>query len=229
MSGTLFISKSALCANFQYLQSLCDVPIAPVVKADAYGLTTEIVAPIFEQCGAKLFFTANLEEALKLKRQTLHNPQIAVFAGIEKGQEQEFHHQKIIPVLNNLFQIELYQKYAHAQNTRLPIFIHIDTGMKRLGLCAQETETLIGNPNLLTGLDVQAILSHFVSSDNPDSPLNQIQQAKIQNLKQFFDAPLLPPIQAQFFSASPIILTVANLVPRFTAFIAINSRNCKMS
>ena len=186
MSGTLFISKSALSANFQYLQSLCDVPIAPVVKADAYGLTTEIVAPIFEQCGAKLFFTANLEEALKLKRQTQHHPQIAVFAGVETGQEQEFHHQQIIPVLNNLVQIELYQKYAHAQNIRLPIFIHIDTGMNRLGLCVQETEILINNPDLLAGLDVQAILSHFVSSDNADSPLNQIQQTKIQNLKQFF-------------------------------------------
>ncbi len=172
-----------------------------MLKADAYGLSTELIAPIFQDCGANLFFTANLEEALAIRHlPEINQIPIAVFSGVSRDEEAEYQRHNIIPVLNSLWEIAHYRKYAQKQ--ALPAFLHLDTGMNRLGLRITEIETLIADHSLLTGLKIQGILSHFVSSDLPESGYNAQQLQKIQALKPHFPYPFIVANSAGIFLGS---------------------------
>ena len=79
----LEIDLDAIAGNFRKLAERVGphVRIAAVVKADAYGLGMEKVAPALARAGAKTFFVATLDEALAL-RELLPRAQIAVLVGV---------------------------------------------------------------------------------------------------------------------------------------------------
>jgi len=58
----LDIDLASLLANYRTLQAIAPASeIAPVVKADAYGLGMARIAPWLAKHGAKTFFVARLE------------------------------------------------------------------------------------------------------------------------------------------------------------------------
>jgi len=75
----LEIDLDAVAENFKKLAERVgpNVRVAAVVKADAYGLGVEKVAPALARAGAKTFFVATLDEGLAL-REILPRAQIAV-------------------------------------------------------------------------------------------------------------------------------------------------------
>ena len=67
-----------------------------------------------------------------------------------------------------------------APRTRaLPAMIHVDTGMARLGLGADEHRPRSPrDPALLAGFELRAIISHLACADEPTHPLNARQLAR---------------------------------------------------
>ena len=57
----------------------------------------------------------------------------------------------------------------------LPAFLHIDTGMNRLGLPPDEQSRLAADPGLLDGIDLRGILSHLACADDAGSPMTAAQ------------------------------------------------------
>ena len=59
----LTIDLDAIQANYRLLlERLKEVPSAAVVKADAYGLGMDRVAPALAHAGCRVFFVAHIEE-----------------------------------------------------------------------------------------------------------------------------------------------------------------------
>src|SRR6185437_9256819 len=133
--------------------------VAAVVKADAYGLGMEKVAPALARAGAKTFFVATLDEGLAL-RELLPRAQIAVLNGLVMGAPADFAKAALTPVLNDLGQVAVWQDYA-AKRGGAPAMLHLDTGMARLGLPPKETQQLIAEPNRIEGFALALILSHL--------------------------------------------------------------------
>src|SRR6185503_12900153 len=108
----LEIDLDAIGGNFRKLAERVGphVRIAAVVKADAYGLGMEKVAPALARAGAKTFFVATLDEALAL-RELLPRAQIAVLNGLVMGAPADFAKAALVPVLNDLGQIAAWQGY----------------------------------------------------------------------------------------------------------------------
>ena len=79
--------------------------------------------------------------------------------------------------------------------------LHLDTGMSRLGLPQGELDRLAQDPTLLEGLSLTYIMSHMVSSEIADDPLNEQQ-------RQIFAQALtrLPPAAASLANSSAIFL-----------------------
>jgi alanine racemase len=146
---------------------------AAVVKADAYGLGAAHVAPALARAGCALFFVATLDEGLALRR-ALPEAEIAVLNGLVPAPPGAFAHARLTPVLNDLGQIERWRRFARGKT--LPAMLHLDTGMSRLGLGADELERLAAEPKRLEGVTLSAILSHLACSDEPDHPLNETQR-----------------------------------------------------
>lgn len=166
-SAILTIDLSAIAANYKTLADLSlPAETAAVVKADAYGLGIEPVAKTLEAAGAKTFFVATLDEAIELRRHT----KAAIFTlnGFFQGAESEYQENGIAPVLNSINEISRYQYH-------LPPIWHIDTGMNRLGLNSEEIVQAFTAAHVRPAF----IMSHLVSSEDANSPLNQ------QQLKKF--------------------------------------------
>jgi alanine racemase len=200
-AGTLIVDLDAIAANWRVLaRHAGGARCAAVVKADGYGLGALEVSRRLRAEGCDWFFTAHLEEAIALKPAV---PEATVVAlnGLLAGNEAATIEHRIVPTLNDLGQIALWQQAARARNQRLPAIVHIDTGMNRLGLQREEVDRLAGDPDLLQGIDVVLWMSHFACADLKDHPLSGEQQIHFAQALQ-----RLPRAPASLANSSGIFL-----------------------
>lgn len=171
----LTVDLDAIAANYRLLsERLSPVPCAAVVKAGGYGLGLGPVARRLFQEGANDFFVATLDEGVAL-REILPQAEVHVLNGLLPGTEEIFNRHNLVPVLNDLGQIERWRRAAAERP--LSAAIHLDTGMNRLGLGPDEQQRLAAAPDLLDGIHVRLWLSHFACADTPSHPLNAAQIA----------------------------------------------------
>jgi alanine racemase len=176
-AGTVLeIDLAAIAANWQRLQAALAPPAqaAAVVKADAYGLGMAEVAPALAAAGCRLFFVATLDEGIALRR-LLPKAEIAVFNGLLPDTGGEFRQARLVPVLNDLGQVAQWR--GEATTRPLPAMLHVDTGMARLGLAADELARLAAAPELLDGVTLATVLSHLACADEAEHPMNPAQLA----------------------------------------------------
>src|SRR5579863_105494 len=176
--GVLEIDLGAVAENWRRLQARvgAGVMCAAVVKADAYGLGMAQVAPALARAGCAMMFVASLDEGLALRR-LLPDVEIAVLNGLLPGTAGEMRAARLIPVLNDLGQIEAWRAAtAGGGGGGDPAMIHLDTGMSRLGLSPAETRRLGAEPERLRGVAVRAVLSHLACADDRAHPLNEKQR-----------------------------------------------------
>ncbi len=179
--AVLEIDLDALAGNWRRLAAEvgAGVDCAAVVKADAYGVGMAQAAPALWAAGCRLFFVATLEEGLAL-RPLLPAAEIAVLNGLPPlpGLSAELRGARLMPVLNDLGEIARWREAL--QGAPDPAMIHLDTGMARLGLPPAETQRLVAEPALVSGLRVRAVLSHLACADERDHPLNERQRTDFE-------------------------------------------------
>lgn len=169
-SGDLTIDLGALRENFRIIDSMsspsCQTGCA--VKADAYGLGVARVAPALVEAGAKSFFVATLAEGVFLREVLGAGYTIYVLNGFWARQAKEYRAHHLIPVLNSLPDIKAAQGFAREIGEKFSCALHFDTGMNRLGLRADEAAYLWADDDLMRGLQIVLVMSHFSSSDEQD-------------------------------------------------------------
>lgn len=179
--GILTIDLAALRANYKLISNaISPTRAASVVKADAYGLGADKVAPQFYAAGCRDFFVAHLGEALSLQPHIGQDAIIYVLNGLQPQTEALCADNHIVPVLNSLEQVRNWAVLGKAQNRSLPALLQLDTGMSRLGLSESELRDLLADLTLLEGIDVKFIISHLASADNMQSPQNHAQLERMQ-------------------------------------------------
>ena len=176
--SVLEVSLPALIANWRKLCGLHpDGAVAGVVKADAYGLGAAYVAPALYEAGCRHFFTAQYDEAMAI-RALVPGAMVAVLNGTTPGTEADYLAHDVTPVLGALAAIDRWAARARGLGRTLPVILHVDTGMHRLGLPPAELSVLADDPGRLDGLDVLYIMTHLVSAELPDDPHNTLQLAR---------------------------------------------------
>jgi len=186
-TGNLTIDLSALADNYR---SFCakvgsKCAVAGVIKANAYGLGAIKVYDTLKALKCPQFFVATLDEALEIKAHD-ENANIAVLGGLFHGAENTYTSHNITPILNSPDDIKRWSDMARAQNTKLPAFIHFDTGMNRLGLSADEAQALINDQSVLEAINVQAIMSHFACADEHEEPMTAKQATLFAGIAAHF-------------------------------------------
>jgi len=161
------IHLDAVVANYRTIcRQAAGVQVAAVVKADGYGLGAVPVSEALWAAGCRRFFVARVEEGLAL-RQALADAEIAVFDGALAGTGQELIDGELTPILNSLGQIEHWCSLSAEHDVSLAAGLHIDTGMRRLGLDNRELDILLRDVTVLEGLDVRHVMSHLACADVP--------------------------------------------------------------
>ncbi len=163
----LTVSLPAVQENYLILtqrMSQHQAYVAAVVKADAYGLGVARIAPALWHVGARVFFVATVAEALAL-RKILPDAALYVLSGLHRADLPLYAPYRLIPVLNQLTEIELWLDQAAVRNQRLPAAIHIDTGMGRLGLDAQALKSLKQKADQLKAFSPLLYMSHLANAE----------------------------------------------------------------
>ncbi len=190
----LCIDISAVRHNYRTINKLLEpqTTCGVVIKANAYGVGMEACAEAFYAEGCRLFFVASLDEALELKSilQNQNDINIAVFHGLgglsDGASLDAFAKLGLIPVLNSLHEIELWQAVASKNNTQYSAMLHIDTGMERLGLTNQEFQTFLNNQDKFTNINWYSVMSHLACADDPENPMTERQYQDFLNIKASF-------------------------------------------
>lgn len=176
--AVLTVDLAAIAENYRRLRArVAPDECAAVVKADAYGLGLDPVAPTLWRAGARTFFVAQLTEAIAL-RGLLPTARIGVLGGLMPGCEGDYLAHDLVPTLNHLGELERWRAAARQTGRRLPAYLHIDTGMTRLGLDRPELDRLATEWTLLDGVEILAWMSHLACADMPEHPQNGRQQQR---------------------------------------------------
>ena len=191
-----------------------------MAKADAYGLGAAAVVPRLVAEGCRHVFVAHLSEAVALRPLVDDSVMLAVLNGVTPGSEAVFVRERIVPVLNDPGQLARWRAAARSAGRRLPAILHIDTGMNRLGLSAGEVERVAEDPGALAGIDLLYVMTHLVSAEIAECPLNAAQVARFAAARA-----RLPPAKASVANSSGIFLgplTASDLARPGAALYGIN-------
>lgn len=186
-TGHLTIDLSALGRNYAKLSSIvAPARAAAVVKADAYGLGADHVAPALYERGCRHFFVAQFSEAAKLRPLLAHDAQIFVLNGLQPGDEMACADDGIVPVLNSLRQWQRWSAIAKHLKRTLPAVLQFDTGMSRLGVPPEECRALAAELSTQSNVKILFIMSHLASADEADSDQNDAQLTEMNRIADQF-------------------------------------------
>jgi len=198
----LTIDLDAIRANYRLLRDrLGKSTCAGVVKADAYGLGADRVAPALAAEGCRDFFVAHLDEGIALRPHVADDAAIYILHGLMPGVEATAEAYRLTPVLNSLGQVDAWTGLARSVGRRLPAVLQVDTGMSRLGLSPAELATVAGDRSRLDGIDLRYVMSHLACAEQQNHRLNGDQFARFRAARA-----MLPPAPASFANSSGMFL-----------------------
>ena len=116
----LTVDLGAIRDNYRLLAGKTEGACAAVMKADAYGLGMEQVAPALALEGCKTFFTAHLEEGIRLRQLVPEDCAIYVLHGPPPGTAKDCFQYDLRPVLNDPGQIQEWHALARTLDRELP-------------------------------------------------------------------------------------------------------------
>jgi alanine racemase len=183
--GTLTIDLAAIEANWRTLKrELLTVECAAVVKANAYGLGLEPVTATLAKAGCKTFFVADIAEARSV-RSRAGEADIYVLDGFVPDWGDAFIEINARPVINSTTELAEWDAFVSAHSWRGGAALHIDTGMRRLGIAPDEAAALA--PRAQTeNHGITLIMSHLACADTPDHPLNAAQIKLFRELHMLY-------------------------------------------
>jgi alanine racemase len=190
-SGVLTVDLAALADNWRALARRAGAAACgAVVKADAYGLGVEAVAPTLHAAGCRHFFVAQLSEGTRVRAALAPRPQASIYVlnGLQAGADPEADYcaHGLSPVIGSEEELARWAVFAEGHITPPPCAIHLDTGMNRLGFSSLAAiERAIGGHDR-EALGVDLLMSHFISSEERDNPLNAIQIARFDEARAAF-------------------------------------------
>jgi len=153
------VDLGALLRNGAALATRANVPLLPMVKADAYGLGAERVARKLERLDPWGFGVATVAEAEELRALAITRP-IVIFTPILPGDFDAAIRANLTPSLSDVAAI------ARWTETGRPWQLAIDTGMSRAGIRWDEVDCLA---DVLTANPPQGVFTHFHSAEKDDA------------------------------------------------------------
>ncbi|TYO63137.1 alanine racemase [Bradyrhizobium hipponense] len=183
--GVLTVDLDAIIANWRKLEKTA-VPAecSAVIKANAYGCGTEQVARALDKAGCKTFFVATIEEA-RTARAAAPEAAIYVLGGYFQNTGEHYAKINCRPVIGDLNELAEWDVFCRRTGWSGGAAIHIDTGMNRLGLTLAEAQAII--PRINAGdHGINLVMSHLVSAEQLNSPVNAKQLAAFRGIVSEF-------------------------------------------
>ncbi len=169
------VDLGAIGANYRLINELApQADIAPVVKCDGYGLGASAIArTLIENEGCRSFFVAHPLEGVRLRENlggisSNSDVNIIIFNGPDSNSLAWFRDHNLTPVLNTVTQAKLWASAFPG----VEAFVHVDTGMNRLGIDPNKINYL----DQIDGLNITTVMSHLAIASDPSNSMNARQR-----------------------------------------------------
>jgi alanine racemase len=183
--GLLTIDLSAIAANWDALsRRAMPSECAAVIKANGYGCGIELVARALVRAGCKTFFVADLTEARRV-RAVAPGTVTYVLNGLLPGTAAAFAEIQARPVIGSLVELAEWDAFCAANQWHGGAALHVDTGMNRLGISADEAAALA--PRIRAeNHGITLLMSHLVCAEQPGHPLNERQMQLFREVRLLY-------------------------------------------
>ncbi len=192
-SAIVTIDLAALQYNWKTLAAQAGVETGAAIKGEAYGIGMEPCAKSLWSAGCRSFFVARPFEGGQL-RAILPEALIFVLDGLYEGQSDYYVQHSLIPALISLDEAKNWA--ANGQGK--PCAVHVDTGINRMGMTADEFSAVVA---MKDQLHIALVMSHLACSDEPAHPLNAVQRDLFWKCRA-----MLPDVPASLANSSGIYL-----------------------
>ena len=182
----LTVDLSALARNFGTLGGIAaGAEVAPVVKADGYGLGVKRTSEALWSAGARSFFVARLDEGEVLRRSLgpTRPARIYLLDGLIPGTTDRIRKSGLTPMLADPVQVAAAQSAA-TDGGPLEVGLHVDTGMNRQGLSHDALSDL--SRDGAKDLSPILLMSHLGSAATPEHPRNTLQLQRFRQARSLF-------------------------------------------
>ena len=178
------IDLGALLRNASKVAAHAQVPLLPMVKADAYGLGAVRIARTLEQMDPWGYGVATIAEGEQLRRSTITRP-ILVFTPLLQGDFDSAIRANLTPTLGDAEAIVRWQE------TDRPWHLDIDTGMSRAGV---KWDRLGELREIIERSPPEGVFTHFHSAELKNGS-REVQE------KRFDDAVASLPVRPRYVHA----------------------------
>ena len=179
----LEIDSEILKKNIKAIQQkIIPSKVMAVVKANAYGLGIENIAPICFEEGILDFGIAEVKESFFLRKRFQDKINIYVLGSVFEEEMEDLVTQDIIIPIDRIGLAKTINDVAQKQNKIASVQILIDSGMGRLGCLPKDFVALLETIEALSHLDLVGIYSHLSNANQTNDPYTQEQITTFDNL-----------------------------------------------
>ena len=164
------IDLSALKNNMNIITSITKgAKLLNILKANAYGHGIIEMAKASEKFKADAIGVANVDEGIKIRKSGVKIPIVVLFQHF-KSESAEVCKYNLSPVISNSEFLSYYDKYLerYKNNSKLKVFIKVDTGLNRMGAKPEEVLDLAKKVLSCKNLILEGISTHYAAADIDD-------------------------------------------------------------
>jgi alanine racemase len=173
------VDISAVQHNTRYYLQTTGVPLMAVVKADAFGCGAVEVGK-----SATWLAVARYCEAHELRAAHISSP-ILVFGAVTPEEVDQAIQENITLTLYDFETAKMYAQRAQIYQNQVSVHIKVDTGLGRLGILYQDTQSLAKLALEQKGIFVDGVYSHFAMADvTLNNPMTSLQLIRFHNALQ---------------------------------------------
>jgi len=158
-------------------EQMPDIELMGVVKANAYGHGSVMVAKCLEELGVTSLGVATVSEGVQLRNAGV-NARITVFAPPLPDRVIQYEAFDLDPIVDSALSLSIIER----SGIRARCHVKVDTGMGRLGQFAEDSVQIVRNIEASSTLDLSSLWTHFARADEPKERFTSIQ---IKRFDQF--------------------------------------------
>ena len=161
------LDAAAYAANLQFLRRRvgASVELSAVVKANAYGHGSRLIAALALEAGADSFCVHSLEEALDL-RQAGFDQDVLIMGHVPLGRLEAIPAHDFRLVAYNLETLERLDRLTRETGRRARIHLKVETGTHRQGIEGEELERFLERLKAAPGVELEGVYTHFANIED---------------------------------------------------------------
>lgn len=183
------INLSALKHNLQQAKNAApSTKTLAVIKANGYGHGISRVAKALD--AADSFGVASVEEALAIRQAGVTKPIVLLEGFFSTGELSLILRHKLDVVIHHQYQLDVLSRQLAARteaglaDTKINVWLKVDTGMHRLGFPTHKAQTVWNELKSNSRIDSITLMTHLANADDRQDGLTDIQVERFEKCTQ---------------------------------------------